>query len=411
METFYLPIEKIVPEENKFEDLDGELFEKLVDSIEKYGILEPLLVSKENGNYKLIQGHQRLRAAKKLGFPEVPCQHIEDEETALGAKYDVNLYRRHLNLEEIIAYEEKKEIEKEEFKSKYSLIPELEHLENIIPEEFKKALLKLPKEQQRKFYNALPVKYVNEAYEIEEQTKQNKEKIQDVTKQIKEKDQEIFELMMKLEKMEEEIERLNEIKNAKKEEINKMVKIKLEQEKQKLEKQLKTEYSDNEFSIKLDEYKKKLEKEYKEKLEKELAKEVEEYRKIAEKHSKEREELKRQFTPLQEEIKRLKKDLELFKQSEENAKKAEEYTKTSLMKFLEQAKTLDTFKILINEMVNLRKKISAYQDIIVNMGSLISLDIETVNKIKKTMIPVFEKELNLLIETSRVTMNIILGLS
>ena len=94
-----------------------------------------------------------------------------------------------------------------------------------------------------------------------------------------------------------------------------------------------------------------------------------------------------------------------------NAKKAEEYTKTSLMKFLEQAKTLDTFKILINEMVNLRKKISAYQDIIVNMGSLISLDIETVNKIKKTMIPVFEKELNLLIETSRVTMNIILGLS
>ncbi len=411
METFYLPIEKIVPEENKFEDLDGELFEKLVDSIEKYGILEPLLVSKENGNYKLIQGHQRLRAAKKLGFSEVPCQYIEDEETVLGAKYDVNLYRRHLNLEEIIAYEEKKEIEKEEFKSKYSLIPELEHLENIIPEEFKKALLKLPKEQQRKFYNALPVKYVNEAYEIEEQTKQNKEKIQDVTKQIKEKDQEIFELMMKLEKMEEEIERLNEIKNAKKEEINKMVKIKLEQEKQKLEKQLKTEYSDNEFSIKLDEYKKKLEKEYKEKLEKELAKEVEEYRKIAEKHSKEREELKRQFTPLQEEIKRLKKDLELFKQSEENAKKAEEYTKTSLMKFLEQAKTLDTFKILINEMVNLRKKISAYQDIIVNMGSLISLDIETVNKIKKTMIPVFEKELNLLIETSRVTMNIILGLS
>lgn len=142
-----------------------------------------------------------------------------------------------------------------------------------------------------------------------------------------------------------------------------------------------------------------------------MAKEVEEYRKIAEKHSKEREELKRQFTPLQEEIKRLKKDLELFKQSEENAKKAEEYTKTSLMKFLEQAKTLDTFKILINEMVNLRKKISAYQDIIVNMGSLISLDIETVNKIKKTMIPVFEKELNLLIETSRVTMNIILDLS
>ena len=59
----------------------------LKKSIEKYGILEPLIVNKTTGN-TVVGGHQRLRIAKELGIKEVPVQFIEmsdpDEEKSLN---------------------------------------------------------------------------------------------------------------------------------------------------------------------------------------------------------------------------------------------------------------------------------------------------------------------------------------
>lgn len=59
----------------------------LKKSVEKYGILEPLIVNKTTGN-TVVGGHQRLRIAKELGIEEVPVQFIEldsvDEEKALN---------------------------------------------------------------------------------------------------------------------------------------------------------------------------------------------------------------------------------------------------------------------------------------------------------------------------------------
>ncbi len=155
MNIFYLPVEKIVPEENRFKSLDDELFEKLVESIKSYGILEPLIVSrgKEDGLYVLIQGHQRYAAAKQLGLKEIPCKMIEDKDV-VGARYDVNLYRRHLDEREIEEYEQKKVIEEQEFKSTLALqlIPELNHIKDILPFEILKILAtRFPPEMQKKF--------------------------------------------------------------------------------------------------------------------------------------------------------------------------------------------------------------------------------------------------------------------
>ncbi len=49
--------------------------EELSASISRQGVLQPLLVAKssENGDYTLIAGERRLRAAKKAGLTAVPC--------------------------------------------------------------------------------------------------------------------------------------------------------------------------------------------------------------------------------------------------------------------------------------------------------------------------------------------------
>ena len=46
---------------------------ELKESIEQVGIIEPLVVSPEDGKYRVRAGHRRLIAARELGLVEVPC--------------------------------------------------------------------------------------------------------------------------------------------------------------------------------------------------------------------------------------------------------------------------------------------------------------------------------------------------
>ncbi|MGD9233584.1 MAG: ParB/RepB/Spo0J family partition protein, partial [Desulfobacterales bacterium] len=50
---------------------DNEL-EDMARSIRQQGIIQPLLVRKDNNGYELIAGERRLRAAKKAGLKQVP---------------------------------------------------------------------------------------------------------------------------------------------------------------------------------------------------------------------------------------------------------------------------------------------------------------------------------------------------
>lgn len=47
--------------------------EELAESIREKGILQPLLVRRQNGSYELIAGERRLRAAQSIGLDEVPA--------------------------------------------------------------------------------------------------------------------------------------------------------------------------------------------------------------------------------------------------------------------------------------------------------------------------------------------------
>jgi len=81
---FWVDIEKVKP--NPFQprrEFDEDRLRDLADSIRQYGVLQPLVVSREeiqkegdggiSVEYELIAGERRLRAAKLAGVPQVPA--------------------------------------------------------------------------------------------------------------------------------------------------------------------------------------------------------------------------------------------------------------------------------------------------------------------------------------------------
>lgn len=83
--------------------------ESLVSSVKQYGILQPLLVSDlGGGNYELIAGERRLRAAKIAGFKNVPViLKSANAQKKLEIALIENLHREDLNpIEEATAYKE-----------------------------------------------------------------------------------------------------------------------------------------------------------------------------------------------------------------------------------------------------------------------------------------------------------------
>lgn len=80
----------------------------LADSIQQYGILQPILVRPMGGSYQIVAGERRWRAARMLGMDEVPViiKELTDLETMQIALIE-NLQRENLNpIEEAMGYHE-----------------------------------------------------------------------------------------------------------------------------------------------------------------------------------------------------------------------------------------------------------------------------------------------------------------
>ena len=95
----YLPVGQIHPnpsQPRKIFDADG--LQELAGSIRTYGILQPLTVRRRNGEYELVAGGRRLRAAKIAGMTEVPCilLTVDEEQSGMVALVE-NLQRRDLD--------------------------------------------------------------------------------------------------------------------------------------------------------------------------------------------------------------------------------------------------------------------------------------------------------------------------
>ena len=57
-----------------------EALEELAESIKTYGVIQPIVVSKQQGYYSIIAGERRWRAAKLAGLEEIPAIIREDDE-------------------------------------------------------------------------------------------------------------------------------------------------------------------------------------------------------------------------------------------------------------------------------------------------------------------------------------------
>ena len=106
-----IPISRMVPFKNHpFKVQEGEELDRLMESIEKSGVLVPVLVRPTaDGNYEMISGHRRMAACKALGIKELPAvvRDLSDEEAVI-AMVDANLQRDHiLPSEKAFAYKMK----------------------------------------------------------------------------------------------------------------------------------------------------------------------------------------------------------------------------------------------------------------------------------------------------------------
>lgn len=100
-QVVWLPIDQLTPfprsRYNRYQEYSGEKLSELVDSIQTQGILQPLIVRRYDGAYQIVSGHNRKKAAERLGWKEIPClvRSISDDE-ALCQLNEINVQQREL---------------------------------------------------------------------------------------------------------------------------------------------------------------------------------------------------------------------------------------------------------------------------------------------------------------------------
>ena len=93
-------------EEQPRKQFEKESLNELKESIEQFGIIQPIIVRKKEDKYEIIAGERRWRAAKEAKLEEIPCiiKEIDDKEAMKLALIE-NIQREDLNpIEEASAY-------------------------------------------------------------------------------------------------------------------------------------------------------------------------------------------------------------------------------------------------------------------------------------------------------------------
>ncbi len=119
-----IPIEQIEPAEENFRGpISDEDVAELVELVRAQGILQPLTVTPlEDGRYKLVFGHRRLRAAALVGLVTVPAQ-VRDYSDAerLAVMLAENLGRKDLTaLQEARAFQAMLQLKGDDGKPRYT---------------------------------------------------------------------------------------------------------------------------------------------------------------------------------------------------------------------------------------------------------------------------------------------------
>lgn len=76
-----LKITEVEPNKNQpRRRFDEEALEELAESIKRYGLIQPIIVTKKDGYYEIVAGERRWRASKKAGLTEIAAIVRDDDE-------------------------------------------------------------------------------------------------------------------------------------------------------------------------------------------------------------------------------------------------------------------------------------------------------------------------------------------
>jgi len=98
-----LPVERIFPNPHQpRRQFDDGALEELADSIREHGIIQPIVVSKQDNDWQLVAGERRLRASKIAGLKTIPAivRGLTEQKKMEIALLE-NLQRENLNALEI----------------------------------------------------------------------------------------------------------------------------------------------------------------------------------------------------------------------------------------------------------------------------------------------------------------------
>ena len=82
------------PRNNEFfDDMTGEKWSEFLESIRTSGVIEPIVVTTD---MVIVSGHQRVRACKELGIPEIMCEikTYKDEDSIIKDLLETNIRQR-----------------------------------------------------------------------------------------------------------------------------------------------------------------------------------------------------------------------------------------------------------------------------------------------------------------------------
>ena len=104
-----LPISRVEPRKDQpREHFDEERLQDLADSISRHGLIQPVIVRQmENGDYQIIAGERRWRAARMAGLTDIPVRVLQADDRSVSELALVeNLQREDLNpMEEARGYQ------------------------------------------------------------------------------------------------------------------------------------------------------------------------------------------------------------------------------------------------------------------------------------------------------------------
>lgn len=115
MEIIDKPITELIAAEYNPRELTKEQYKHLKDSLQRFGIVDPIIINKnEDRKNIVIGGHQRIKVATDLGIEELPCVELDltiEKEKELNVRlnrntgqWDYDMLANHFDLEELISW-------------------------------------------------------------------------------------------------------------------------------------------------------------------------------------------------------------------------------------------------------------------------------------------------------------------